>query len=141
MNIVASLRSFVPEDADRVIELLQDVSTYKPDPAKTPALVRHFTEQVDTHACVAITGDRVVGFGSIFMFQRVRGGMSAIIEDIVVENRLRGCGIGRLILNDLLAEARKRECFKISLECGPAAEQFYKATGFEMGGRVMKYLL
>jgi GNAT superfamily N-acetyltransferase len=60
---------------------------------------------------------------------------------MAVSTEMRGQGIGRLILEDLLAQARKRGCFKVSLESSEMAEQFYRAAGFDIGGHVMKYRL
>lgn len=138
-NTRTTLRIFVPKDADRVFELLQDVSAYKPDAYKASELVRHFAEHKDTYACVAFSKRSLVGFGSLFVLNRVRGGRSGVIEDVVVAAECRGQGVGRLIMEDLLKQAKKRGCFKISLECSPISEQFYSKLGFEMGGNVMKY--
>lgn len=141
MQASVILRTFVPEDADQVVELLQDVSIYRPDSAKALELARIFAEQKESYACVAAYGERLVGFGSLFVLNRIRGGCSAIIEDMVVAADVRGQGIGRLVLDDLLAQARTRACFKITLESSEMAREFYRAAGFEIGGHVMKYRL
>lgn len=141
MKVKVSLRPFSPEDAEQVVELLQHISDYRPDPKKVPELANIFAEQKESYACVAVHSGCVVGFGSLFVLSRVRGGSSAIIEDMSVSTEMRGHGIGRLILEDLLTQARKRGCFKVSLESSEMAKRFYRAAGFAIGGHVMKYLL
>jgi glucosamine-phosphate N-acetyltransferase len=125
-------------DVYTVIDLLQDVSAYRPDPAEVTKLGQSFASQGDSYACVAVHGERLVGFGSLFVMNRVRGGRSAIIEDMVVLTDMRGQGVGRLMLNDLLAQARARGCFKVTLESSEMGKGFYKLARFEEGGRVMK---
>ena len=135
------MRPFAPEHAEQVIQLLQDVSAYQPDQDKIQELAQSFLEKKQSFACVAVNGRYVIGFGSLFLLNRVRGGRSAIIEDMVVSARVRGQGVGRSILEYLLAQARKEGCFKVSLESSDMAIQFYKAAGFTIGGHVMKYHL
>ena len=139
MKTNVSLHPFAPEDAEQVVKLLQDVSAYQPDSDKIKDLGQIFVEQEKTFACVAVRDGCVIGFGSLFVLGRLRGGRSAIIEDMVVSAQERGQGIGRSILEYLLAQARKEGCFKVSLESSDIAIQFYQIAGFEIGGHMMKY--
>lgn len=138
MQASIRLRPFAAEDAEQVVELLQDVSVYRPDSAKVFELGRIFAEQKDSYACVAAHDERLVGFGSLFVLNRIRGGRSAIIEDMVIAADMRGHGIGRLVLEDLIGQAQKMACFKVTLESSEMAREFYRAAGFEIGGHVMK---
>jgi GNAT superfamily N-acetyltransferase len=141
MKANISFRPFTTEDAEQVFELLQDVSAYLPDPSKVLELGNNFANQKHSYACVALHGGRVVGFGSLFVLSRIRGGRSAIIEDMAVSFEVRGQGVGRSIVEYLLVQARKEGCFKVSLESSEMAAKFYRALGFEIGGNVMKYHL
>ncbi len=135
------LRQFAPEDIVQVVDLLQSVSVYRPDSVQILELARLFVGHEDSYACVVVQGDRVLGFGSLFILRRIRGGRSAIIEDVVVDAELRGRGIGRLVVTDLVAQARTRGCFKVSLEASDTALAFYEACGFSFGGQAMCTLL
>lgn len=141
MKSMVTIRAFMLEDIDSVIELLQDVSCYRPDAETVPALANAFATLSDRHGCVALCDGRLVGFGSVFVLHRIRGGCSGVIEDMVVAADLRGQGIGKLILNWLLMVAREHECFKITLESSPRAERFYSAAGFVKTGRFLKLIL
>lgn len=141
MTTPLSIRAFAPEDMGKVIDLLQDVSAYRPPANEEPNLALVFSSLSNCYACVAIQGDRLLGFGSIFFLTRVRGGQSAIIEDVVVASKMRGQGVGRRIISALLDVARLRGCFKVSLEAAQTAMPFYETIGFETAGRVMKISL
>lgn len=141
MTEQASVRAFVPEDMDAVIDLLQDVSSYRPSAQTAPAPGDSFAAQSDCHACVAVRDGRLVAFGSVFFLNRVRGGRSGIIEDVVVAPDMRGQGVGRLIVDALIAAAVARGCFKVSLEAAASARPFYASGGFEVGGHTMRMLL
>lgn len=138
MTVQLVVRPFVPDDIAPVVELLQDVSAFRPAPDSVAELVRCFAQQADCYACVAAHDGEVVGFGSLFILNRVRGGRSGVIEDMVVADALRGRGVGRKVLTRLLEEARARGCFKVSLEASISAEPFYKAAGLQVAGQVMK---
>ena len=141
MTAPVNVRAFVPEDMDAVIDLLQDVSVYRPAAQTVSALADAFAAQADCHAFVAVRDGMLVAFGSVFVLNRVRGGRSGIIEDVVVAPDVRGQGVGRLIVDALVAAARARGCFKVSLEAAASARPFYAAGGFEAGGQTMRILL
>lgn len=141
MTSPITVRAFFTGDIDVVIDLLQHVSTYRP-PADTVLLLeKAFVFQPNCYACVAVQDGRPIGFGSVFFLNRLRGGVSAIIEDVVVAETFRGQGIGRIILDSLLEAARVRGSFKVTLEALPSAEKFYFAAGFVKAGRIMKCML
>ena len=141
MTMPVTIRDFVPEDINAVIDLLQDVSAYRPPAEEVPNLAIAFSSLSNCYACVAIQEHEVLGFGSVFFLKRVRGGRSAIIEDVVVDANVRGHGIGRLLIGRLADVARLRGCFKVSLEAAVLAESFYESAGFRPAGKVMKISL
>lgn len=57
----------------------------------------------------------------------------AVIENVIVEESLRGTGLGTQIMTGTLAAAWKAGCYKAMLMTGsqnPATHSFYKACGF-----------
>lgn len=57
----------------------------------------------------------------------------AVIENVVVEESLRGTGLGRRIIDETLLAAWSAGCYKVMLLTGsrnPATHAFYKACGF-----------
>lgn len=61
-------------------------------------------------------------------------GRSALIDELVVDRNRRGRGIGRLLIDAALAEARRAECCEVEVsteKSNEAARHFYKTCGFE----------
>src|SRR6516162_2658889 len=77
---------------------------------RTLAQQRRWVEQHQgAHpAVVAVDDDTLTGFGSLSVF-RDRAAYAATVEDSVyVDERFRGRGVGRLLLEELLSLARKQ---------------------------------
>eukprot|EP00871_Galdieria_phlegrea_P004804 jgi/Galph1/5324/GphlegSOOS_G3901.1 len=52
------------------------------------------------------------------------------IEDIVVSRTHRRSGIGKRLIESLVLEAKKRNCYKIILNCSTESKPFYEKCGF-----------
>ena len=135
------MRKFASEDIGSVIELLQDVSIYRPQDNLMSSLAHKFIASSNSVGRVLVSNGNVVGFGSVFILDRIRGGNSGVIEDVVIDPYSRNQGLGRLLIEDLLDQARMRGCFKVTLESSLVGEKFYQAVGFEPAGRTMRFLL
>jgi len=60
------------------------------------------------------------------------------MEDVFVDESLRGQGIGTTILHDLIAEAKKRGCYKLigtSRYARPKVHELYLRLGFVDQGK------
>ena len=53
------------------------------------------------------------------------------IEDVCVNSLYRGKNYGTILLNHLVEECHKKNCYKITLYCDEKLENFYKKIGFE----------
>jgi GNAT superfamily N-acetyltransferase len=57
----------------------------------------------------------------------------AVIENVITEESLRGQGLGRALMREVLATAWALGCYKALLQTGsktPATHAFYRACGF-----------
>lgn len=61
-------------DLPKIWTLLQDVSNFLPNQTTGDDIFDKVLSQESFFPCVAILGQELVGFGSIFIFQRIRGG-------------------------------------------------------------------
>jgi ribosomal protein S18 acetylase RimI-like enzyme len=64
------------------------------------------------------------------------------IHDVIVLPEYRGRGIGRLLLNAILAEAAGRNASRLTLEVrtdNPVAQKLYQSLGFEAPSPAMYY--
>lgn len=75
---------------------------------------------------------RIVGAGTLLVERKFihQCGQVGHVEDVVVAERCRGKQLGKLIMDALVAEARRANCYKIILDCAEKNVQFYERCGF-----------
>ena len=91
----------------------------------------------DTPVFVGVDeSDKVLGHG--FCVLQHSGGQlmeehdTLYIDDICVDETARGLGVGRAIYESILAHARERGCYNVTLNvwsCNPGAMRFYEKLG------------
>ena len=54
----------------------------------------------------------------------------AHIEDLIINNQYRSKGMGKILLNHLINNAKNKECYKIILNCEDKLVSYYKKSGF-----------
>jgi len=104
-------------------------SSPAPDEAELKAIVT----SDGTVIFVARLDGRIVGSLTFVTF-RIPTGMKAWIEDVVVDESVRGRGVGELLNRAALGEARRRSIDSVSLTSRPsrdAANRLYQRIGFE----------
>ena len=133
--------NYDPKYSKDIIDLLQEISTFRPPNSSYSSIANSFLKQNNLYTVVAIYENNVIGFGSMFIFERVRGGKAAILEDIVVKDSFRSKKVGTEIINILIKYAVLNKCFKVSLESSEFNKTFYKKLGFSEKGNIMKRFL
>ena len=93
------------------------------------------------YAVYVATADNgsVVGTFALLVMDNLAhmGAPSAVVEDVCVDERLRGQGIGRAMMHFAMEFARQRGCYKLALSSNVARESahaFYRSLGFEQHG-------
>jgi predicted GNAT family N-acyltransferase len=56
------------------------------------------------------------------------------IEDVCTLKKYRGFGYSTILINYIINEAKKEECYKITLYCNENLEKFYNKNNFEKKG-------
>ena len=98
----------------------------------TMAELREIVGDSATVVFVARDGGVIVGLLTLAMF-RIPTGMRAWIEDVVVDGRARGKGVGEALNRAALATARQRGAKTVDLTSRPsreAANRLYQRIGF-----------
>lgn len=74
----------------------------------------------------------LVCVGSVWFMQKLirECGIVAQIEDVVTHPDYRGCGFGKMIIEELVREARDRGAYKVILNCSDENIPFYEKCGF-----------
>ena len=110
-----SIRAVLQSDMNAVIELLQSISEFKPSISEYLPIWNSFCQQTNVHSLVAVLDSKIVGYGSIVIETKIRGGKMGHIEDIVTHLDYRNMGMGKLIILQLIKIAEQCKCYKVSI--------------------------
>jgi ribosomal protein S18 acetylase RimI-like enzyme len=129
---VSEATEVTPELVEAVGRLLPHLSSSAPPP--TEVEVREMVDAPGTVLFVARDdSDAIVGTLTLVVF-RIPTGVRAWIEDVIADPAASGQGIGRLLNQAALDEARRRGARNVDLTSRPsreAANHIYKAMGFQ----------
>lgn len=122
-------------DLPAIHRLVRELAIYeKAESAFTATLAeyeRDFAEGV-FHAKVAEVEGEIVGMVLFFMHYSTWKGKMLYLEDFVVKENFRGKGIGGLLFNAFLEEAKSRDCALVKwqvLDWNRPALDFYEKFG------------
>lgn len=129
-----TIRHAVREDCSRILELVKELAVYEKAPDEVTATLEHFEESgfgalPVWWALVAEQDGRVEGFALYYIRFSTWKGQRMYLEDFVVTEKLRGQGIGRLLFDRLVEEAKQKGFNGIVwqvLEWNKPAINFYK---------------
>ena len=86
----------------------------------------------------ASNADDVVGFASLTIKNNLwQAAKVGHIDELIVDEKYRGCGLGTQLLEDIISQARQRGCARVELDSAfhrTKAHQFYERHGFENPG-------
>lgn len=128
------------------LQLLQNL-TFVGDVSKEKWLQQ--LNEINLHANIEIyvlfnsLENKVVANGTLVIEKKFihQCGKVGHIEDIVVDPKCQGMGLGRKMVEYLTKRAKEMECYKIILDCDEKNTQFYQKCGFsEKGVQMAMYL-
>jgi ribosomal protein S18 acetylase RimI-like enzyme len=133
-----TIRTAVREDCPRLLELIQELADYEKAPQEVTVTLAHFADsgfgdKPVWWAFVAETetesGITIVGFALYYIRYSTWKGQRLYLEDLLVTNSMRGRGVGKLLFDRLIEEAREKQLSAVVwqvLEWNEPAIQFYK---------------
>lgn len=134
-----SILDFSWDHADAVSDLLFRLSSFHQTPDQISRAALNFVQDPNCIGKVSIIDDgTVAGFGSLIIYQRVRGSKFAILEDICVHPKFERIGLGKALVSSLLRAAWDHECIKVSAAIEASNMPFYEHLGFSEGGIVVR---
>ena len=119
-------------DADALFALVEQFATsYRPLRALFDVHLPVLLEAPRTDLRVAIEHGDVVGYSLAFdLLTLFANGVVTELQELMVAPEQRGRGIGRMLVESVIADARARGVVEITVPTRRAAE-FYKRLGFE----------
>jgi len=76
--------------------------------------------------------DKIVASTTLFLEYKFihTNAIRARIEDVVVDECVRGKGLGKVLVATAISLAKKLRCYKVSLDCRDQMIRFYESLGF-----------
>jgi GNAT superfamily N-acetyltransferase len=128
------IRKAEKEDCPRIMELVKELAAYEKAPKEVTVSLEHFEQSGFSSkpvwwAFVAEVNGTVEGFALFYIRFSTWKGQRMYLEDLYVTDEMRNKGLGKLLFDQLLAEAKRRKLNGIMwqvLEWNEAAINFYK---------------
>lgn len=134
--MIVDIRPMVAEDVGAIARLSEEGfgDSYQFDWYKNAKALREAAVTGRAFVAVALVGDEVVGYCNLRAWPA-----GVWIDQIAVTGGRRRCGVGRALLESAVAEAAKREFWKVSLitsEGDPKTCWFFERCGWDSVGRM-----
>jgi|TARA_Y100000389_G_scaffold200692_1_gene241694 glucosamine-phosphate N-acetyltransferase len=119
-------------EPSQIFELLQQLTEA---PLLNPEqLYRIVSELPVNHNIFVILNEqkKLVGMTSIIIESKLIHGGKQVghIEDLVVDSKYRGLGIGKRLIEFCKTYAKQKKCYKVILDCADETRKFYEKNGF-----------
>ncbi|MEJ7627190.1 MAG: GNAT family N-acetyltransferase [Ferruginibacter sp.] len=132
MNI--HIRKAVKEDCPRIMELVHELAVYEKSPEQVTVGFDHFVEsgfgnKPVWQAFVAEMNGQVEGFALYYKRYSTWKGQRLYLEDLIVTEKLRGLGAGKLLFDRLVKECQEKNYTGMMwqvLDWNEPAINFYK---------------
>jgi GNAT superfamily N-acetyltransferase len=129
-----TIRKAIKEDCPRLLELIHELAVYEKAPGEVTVTLKHFEESGFGQnpvwwAFVAKESGIVTGFALYYIRYSTWKGQRMYLEDILVTEASRCKGLGKLLMDRLIEEAKEKKLNAIVwqvLEWNEPAINFYK---------------
>ena len=134
-------RKIIREDLADVFLLLNQLKEKDINTIDSETAWKNFKSNSSSNSIVGIYNDRVLAYGSIVIENKIRGDIAGHVEDIVVDDSMRGKLVGVKLINKLINIGSEKGCYRITLFCEEKLIKFYERTGFKVNNIMMKKFL
>lgn len=134
MNNLIAIRPIGEADCPRILELVQELADFEKAPEEVTVTLEHFAkagfgDRPVWWGFVALAEGRIIGFALYYIRFSTWKGESMYLEDLLVTESWRRKGVGQLLLDAILTEARAQKFAQVRwqvLEWNEPAIRFYQ---------------
>ncbi|HVM88227.1 MAG TPA: GNAT family N-acetyltransferase [Puia sp.] len=106
------IRRAKKEDCPRLLELIKELALYEKAPQEVTVTLNHFEESGFGEkpvwwALVAEADGKIEGFALYYIRYSTWKGQRMYLEDLIVTEKMRGKGLGKLLFDKLIEEAKE----------------------------------
>ena len=129
-----TIRKAIKKDCARLLELVEELAIYEKAPGEVTVTLEHFEEsgfgpRPVWWSFVAEENNVILGFALYYIRYSTWKGQRMYLEDIIVTEEARGRGIGKLLMDRIIEEAKEKKFSGMMwqvLEWNEPAIKFYK---------------
>jgi len=129
------IRKAVLKDLQQVLDLIQELATFENEPKAVEITIEELQQDYakNLFSCIVAESDnKIVGLALYYNRYSTWKGKTIHLEDLVVTQTYRGKGIGKALLNVIVAEAKAEDVRRVEwcvLDWNANAINFYESTG------------
>ena len=120
------IRTLEPEDIKQVIDIW--TNSFSRNFSK-PVNPEYLSDPNSTTIVISVE-DIIVGVASIHIIKKLTR-ILGIIEDVAVNEKYRGKGVGKKLVERLILIGKQKNCDKIVLSSSEENSKFYEKIGFK----------
>lgn len=135
LNLKMKLRKAIYEDLPSIYNLVVELAIFEKEPDAVKATLQDYQEHHKNGLIDIIVAEdegAIIGMALYYdTFSTWRGKM-LYLEDFVVNHAYRGKGVGSLIYDEFIEEAKRRKCTMVKwqvLDWNDGAVRFYEQKG------------
>ena len=138
-----NIRKAIISDCQRMMELVRELAIFERAPDEVTVTMEHFIEtgfgkNPVWQALVAVNEEeKIIGISLYYMRYSTWKGLRLYLEDLIVTFEYRGKGIGKMLFESTIDEARKMGVSGLMwqvLDWNEPAIEFYKKYGADVSG-------
>jgi GNAT superfamily N-acetyltransferase len=133
MPTLYNIRNATIDDFEKVHQLLMEFSIFQGTPGKVTTSPEQMKRDARWFSCIVAEDNGVIcGFATYFFAYYSWSGRALYLDDLYVQEASRGKGIGKALLQQVIAIAREENCLKVRWQVSnwnKNAIAFYQSIG------------
>jgi len=134
MEVISKIRKLNENDYEKYLKLINNL---RPTQFSKKDFL-NILEKINNNSSIWVMelDNELISTGTILYEHKFIHNISKLahIEDICVDEKYRGMKYGEKLINYLVEEAKKNDCYKVNLYCDEKLEKFYEKSSFQKKG-------